>query len=70
MRAATVATISQHARFREATDLLILPDTDLDLREWRRFDDAVEDGYRATMEVLERTEHSKSPLRATIRSAP
>jgi NTE family protein len=70
MRAATVATISQHARFRNATDMLILPDTDLDLREWRRFDDAVEDGYRATMEVLERAEHSKSPFLSRARSSP
>lgn len=70
MRAATVATISQHARFRDATDMLILPETDLDLREWQRFDDAVEDGYRATMEVLERAEHSKSPFLAKVHSTP
>ncbi len=54
MRAATVGTLSQHARFRDATDVLILPDLDMDLREWKRFDDAVEAGYRATMEVLEK----------------
>ena len=54
MRAATVATLSQHPRFREATDMLILPELDMDLREWKRFDDAVEAGYRAAMEVLER----------------
>ncbi len=53
MRAATVATISQHERYRDATDTLILPDLEMDLREWKRFDDAVEAGYRATMEVLE-----------------
>ena len=56
MRAATVATISQHARVRDATDMLILPETDLDLREWRRFDDAVEAGYRAAVEALQARE--------------
>ena len=58
MRAATVATLTQHARFREATDMLILPDIDMDLREWRRFDDAVEAGYRAAMEMLEAREQN------------
>jgi len=56
MRAATVGTMSQHASLREDADVLILPDLDLDLREWRRFDDAVEAGYRAANEALERAE--------------
>jgi NTE family protein len=53
MRAATVTTLNQHTRFRDATDILILPDLEMDLREWKRFDDAVEAGYRATMELIE-----------------
>lgn len=53
MRAATVTTLEQHARFRDRADLLVLPDTDLDLREWRRFDDAAAAGYRAAVEALQ-----------------
>ena len=54
MRAATVTTIEQHAKFRDAADVLVLPDTDLDLREWRRFDDATPAGYKAAVEALQR----------------
>jgi NTE family protein len=53
MRAATVTTLEQHTRFRSAADLLILPDIDLDLRQWRRFEDAVEGGYKAAKTALE-----------------
>lgn len=53
MRAATVGTLQQHAETRGATDLLILPDLELDLREWRRFDEAVEAGYRAATAMLQ-----------------
>lgn len=52
MRAATVTTIEQHTRMRTEADILILPETDLDIREWRRFDDAVIAGYDAATEAL------------------
>ena len=44
MRAATAATLDEHEETREAADMLVLPDIDMDLREWRRYDDAVEGG--------------------------
>ena len=53
MRAATVGAMEQHAAFRDAADLLVLPDLDLDLREWRRFDDAVASGYEAAVQTLQ-----------------
>ncbi|MEO1038271.1 MAG: patatin-like phospholipase family protein [Pseudomonadota bacterium] len=53
MRAATAGTIEQHLITRDAVDLLILPELKLDLREWRRFDYAVEAGERAAEAMLE-----------------
>ena len=53
MRAATVGTIEQHMATRDAVDMLILPELQLDLREWRRFDFAVEAGERAAEAMLE-----------------
>ncbi|MGY6629036.1 MAG: patatin-like phospholipase family protein [Oceanicaulis sp.] len=52
LRAATAGTLDQHAATRDAADLLILPDLDMDLREWRRFDDAVEAGYEAATRMI------------------
>ncbi|MGJ3233161.1 MAG: patatin-like phospholipase family protein [Oceanicaulis sp.] len=52
MRAATVGAMEQHVQFRSEADLLVLPDLELDMREWKRFDDAVTAGYRAAVEVL------------------
>lgn len=41
---------------RSKTDLLILPDMpNVDLRDWKRFDEAVEDGYRTAVAALQRT---------------
>ncbi|WP_019961599.1 patatin-like phospholipase family protein [Woodsholea maritima] len=53
IRAATVGTAEEHSQTQEAADLLILPQIDMDLREWKRFDDAVEAGYRAASEALD-----------------
>lgn len=53
MRAATANTQQDHHDIRDEVDMLVLPELDLDLREWRRFDDAVEAGYRATVQVLQ-----------------
>lgn len=52
MRAATVGAMEQHVQFRAEADLLVLPELDLDMREWARFDDAVTAGYRAAVEAL------------------
>ncbi|MFW5661639.1 MAG: patatin-like phospholipase family protein [Oceanicaulis sp.] len=52
MRAATVGAMEQHVQFRAQADLLVLPELELDMRDWARFDDAVEAGHRAAVEVL------------------
>jgi NTE family protein len=56
LRAATAGTLDQHAATRDAADLLILPELDMDLREWRRFDDAVEAGYEAATRMIKAME--------------
>jgi len=52
MRAATVGTLEQHAITRNAADVLVLPDLDMDMREWKRFDEAVESGYNSARAQL------------------
>lgn len=48
MRSATAGVmVGQHQAFREAVDLLVLPDTDTDLRQWKRFEETVAAGKRA-----------------------
>lgn len=58
MRTATVGTLEQHEATRDAVDALILPDLDIDLREWRKFDEAIEAGYKAGTEFLARADQS------------
>lgn len=52
MRAATIGVTDNHDDIRGAADLLILPDTSVDLRDWDRFDESLEAGYRAAEEML------------------
>ncbi|GLK50969.1 patatin-like phospholipase family protein [Maricaulis virginensis] len=52
MRAATVGVADHRDIGREAADLLILPDTPVDIRQWDRFDEVVEAGYEATQDML------------------
>jgi NTE family protein len=52
MRAATVGVADHRDIGREAADLLILPDTPVDIREWERFDETVEAGYEAAQSML------------------
>jgi len=47
MRAATVGVADHRDIGREAADLLILPDTPIDIRDWDKFDQTVEAGYEA-----------------------
>ena len=48
MRSATAGVmVGQHQAFREAVDLLVLPDTETDLRQWKQFDETIESGRRA-----------------------
>jgi NTE family protein len=38
----------------QATDVLVQPDVDsIEIRDWKAFDQAVEIGYRATLEALD-----------------
>ncbi|TGY89692.1 cyclic nucleotide-binding domain-containing protein [Marinicauda algicola] len=56
MRAATVGVLERHESVREEVDLLVLPELEVELREWKRFDEAVEAGYRAATELLRNTD--------------
>ena len=52
MRAATVGVADHRDIGREAADLLILPDTPVDIRDWGRFDEVVEAGHEAARSML------------------
>jgi NTE family protein len=53
MRAATLAVDPWEGR--SGADLLVAPDMpDLDMRDWKRFDEGVAAGYEATVEALQR----------------
>jgi NTE family protein len=48
MRSATAGVmVGQHQSFREVVDLLVLPDTETDLRQWKRFEETIDAGRRA-----------------------
>jgi len=86
MRTATVSTGRDLAAAREATDVLVMPDVaKIEIRDWKAYDVAIEAGYRATLEALDklhrpvtelrrrpslREEASMRPLSAPLRSAP
>lgn len=64
MRAATVSTGRDLAAAREATDVLISPDlTGVEIRDWSAFEPAVEAGYRATLEALDKLDRPVTELR-------
>ncbi len=52
MRAATVGVADHRDIGREAADLLILPDTTVDIRDWERFDETVAAGHEAATAML------------------
>jgi len=52
MRAATIGVADHRDIGREAADLLILPDTPVDIRQWDRFDEVVDAGYEAAQGML------------------
>jgi len=55
MRAATVSSGRDLIAAREATDLLILPTVDgVEIRNWKAFEPAVENGYRTTRDALDK----------------
>lgn len=48
MRSATAGVmVGQHQSFREVVDLLVLPDTETDLRQWKRFEETIDAGRLA-----------------------
>lgn len=64
MRAATVSTGRDLAAAREATDVLVLPDVArIEIRDWGAYEVAVEAGYRATLEALDRLSRPVTDLR-------
>ncbi|MHA6289476.1 patatin-like phospholipase family protein [Maricaulis sp. CAU 1757] len=52
MRAATIGVADHEDIGRDAADLLILPETTVDIREWGRFDESLEAGYEAADSML------------------
>lgn len=67
MRAATVGVDHYNDTGREAADLLILPDTPIDIRDWDRFDEVVEAGYEAAQDMLAGIDDE---MRATLGMPP
>ena len=64
MRTATVSTGCDLAAAREATDVLVQPDVSgIEIRDWGAYDQAVEAGYRATLEILDKFSRPSPDLR-------
>jgi len=64
MRTATVSTGRDLAAAREATDVLIQPDVSkIEIRDWKAYDQAVELGYRAAVEALDKLSRPIPQLR-------
>jgi NTE family protein len=54
IRSATVRSGAELVVAHQATDVLVQPDVDeIEIRDWKAFDRAVEIGYRATLEALD-----------------
>lgn len=64
MRSATMSTGRELQAGRESTDVLITPEvSDVEIRNWKAFDPAVEAGYRAAREALGRLKTPVTELR-------
>ena len=64
MRAATVSTSRDLSAAREATDVLVLPDTSkVEIRDFGAYEPAVAEGYRATIEALDKLDRPVQTLR-------
>jgi NTE family protein len=67
MRAATVSTSRDVAAARDATDLLVLPDVaKVEIRDFSAYDPAVAEGYRATIEALDKLTRPVQALRRRL----
>lgn len=66
MRSATVITAADLAMSRAATDLLIIPEPDgVEIRDWKAYDKAVDNGYQTTVATLAQLETPVTTLRKT-----
>ncbi|MFI4935549.1 MAG: patatin-like phospholipase family protein [Caulobacterales bacterium] len=64
MRSATVRSGADLAMARGATDVLVLPNVDnIEIRNWKAFEPAVEAGYRAASQALDKLTHPVVDLR-------
>jgi NTE family protein len=63
MRAATVSSGRDLAAAREAADLLVTPEVTVEIRDWSDYAPAVEAGYKAMNEALDRLERPVQLLR-------
>ena len=70
MRAATVSTSRDVAAARYATDLLVLPDTaKVEIRDFSAFQPAVDEGFRAMNEALDKLDRPVQALRRRLNLA-
>jgi NTE family protein len=70
MRSATLTTKAEIQLARAATDLLIIPNPQkVEIRDWKAYDAAVEAGYEATCQALDRLEGPVAYLRRRKREA-
>jgi NTE family protein len=64
MRAATVSTSRDLTAAREATDVLVTPDVSkVEIRDFGAYEPAVAEGYRATLEALDKLDRPVQALR-------
>jgi NTE family protein len=64
MRAATVSTSRDLTAARDATDVLVMPDTSkVEIRDFSAYEPAVAEGYRATIEALDKLDRPVQALR-------
>ncbi len=69
MRSATITTAADLAQSRAATDLLIIPEPEgVEIRDWKGYDRAVENGYQTTVETLAQLDSPVTTLRKMGRS--
>ncbi|MBP2158711.1 MULTISPECIES: patatin-like phospholipase family protein [Asticcacaulis] len=69
MRSATITTAADLAQSRAATDLLIIPEPEgVEIRDWKAYDKAVENGYQTTVHALSQLDCPVTTLRKMGRS--
>lgn len=69
MRSATLTTKAEIMMARSATDLLIVPNPVIEIRDWKAFDRAVENGWEVTLAALAKLDGPVAFLRRRKREA-